>query len=273
MGTNFINLTQGSPEWLAWRLGGIGASEAAAVIGVCKYKTPYQLFLEKTGRVQGFKGNAATEAGHAMEPKARATYEIEHDFVTMEPACVEHNRHPEIRASLDGISEDRKIILEIKYPSNDSHEMAKAGKVPEHYYPQCQHQLMCVPEAEELHYLSFREERGVTVIVKPDLAYQKMLLEAELAFLDLIKTNTPPPLTEKDALLVDDDMSKAICAELVSLKDESSKPSKELSDKLKAQLLQHCNHPRVRCGNVLITKSITKSGKPSFRMTVSGALE
>jgi putative phage-type endonuclease len=273
MGTNFINLTQGSPEWLAWRLGGIGASEAAAVIGVCKYKTPYKLFLEKTGRIQGFKGNAATEAGHAMEPKARATYEIEHDFVTMEPVCVEHYKHPEIRASLDGLSEDRKIILEIKYPSNESHEMARNGKVPEHYYPQCQHQLMCVPEAEELHYLSFREERGVKVVVKPDPEYQKMLLEAELSFLDLVKNDTPPPLTERDALLVDDDMSKSICAELVSLKQDSSKSAKELSDKFKAQLVEHWNHPRIRCGNVLVTKSMTKAGKPSFRMTISGENE
>lgn len=29
---------------------GIGASECAIVLGLCKYKSPYELWLEKTGR-------------------------------------------------------------------------------------------------------------------------------------------------------------------------------------------------------------------------------
>lgn len=264
-----VELEQGTPEWLAWRKGGLGASNAAAVIGVCKFNTPYELFMQMTGRLPAFEGNRATEAGNEMEPKARASYEIEHDFVDMPATCVEHPVHSEIRASLDGLREDGKVILEIKYPSQASHDIAVSGMVPEHYYPQCQHQLMCVPEAEELHYWSFREEKGVKVVVYPDPIYQRMLLEAELAFLDLVKNATPPPLMDRDAKLVDDAVIKDICQRLIELKDTKGKEAKEESDSLKSKVIELGGHGKVRCENVLISKSLTKTGKESYRMTVS----
>lgn len=37
-------------EFLAERLKGIGGSDVAAILGLSKYKSPYQLWLEKTGR-------------------------------------------------------------------------------------------------------------------------------------------------------------------------------------------------------------------------------
>lgn len=268
-----IKLDQNTPEWLAWRAGKITASNAAAVLGVCKFKTPYGLFNELTGRAPTFEGNAATEAGKAMEPKARALYEIENDFIEMAPACVEHPEYSCLGASLDGLSEDGSLILELKYASEASHNEAKAGQVPAHYIPQCQFQLMCVPEAKKLHYVSFRNEQLVTVEVTPDPEYQKQLTVAALAFLEMVKSDTPPPLTEKDALLIDDDASKIICKELLNLKEDSSKSAKEKSDILKAKIINHYGHPRVRCGNVLISKSVTKAGKDSYRMTVSGAAE
>ncbi len=261
-----IQLVQDSPEWHIFRSTHIGASEAAAVLGVCKYKTPYQLFLEKTNRTNGFSGNAYTEAGKLMEPKARAQYEIEHDFVTMNPVVVEHDTHKMISASLDGLSEDQKIILEIKYLSEASHNEAREGRVPAHYWPQVQHQLMCVPTAEELHYYSYRDGKGIKVVVKPDLKYQETLLQAELAFWELIKTDTHPPLTDKDAKLVYDDAIKLICKKLLSIKDTKDK---EEIEKLKAQIIELGKHQKVRCGNVLVSKTTTKTGKDSYRLTVS----
>ena len=38
----FINLPQGSPEWLAYRLVKRNASESAAVMGLSPWMTPYQ---------------------------------------------------------------------------------------------------------------------------------------------------------------------------------------------------------------------------------------
>jgi len=37
-------------EWLQERRKGIGGSDAAAVLGLSKWKTPYALWLKKTGQ-------------------------------------------------------------------------------------------------------------------------------------------------------------------------------------------------------------------------------
>ena len=39
-------------EWLDFRKKGIGASDAAAAIGISKYKSQVELYLEKTGQYQ-----------------------------------------------------------------------------------------------------------------------------------------------------------------------------------------------------------------------------
>lgn len=38
-------------EWLLSRQKGIGGSDAAVVLGLSKWKTPFELWLEKTGQV------------------------------------------------------------------------------------------------------------------------------------------------------------------------------------------------------------------------------
>lgn len=46
----------------------IGASEAAAILGMSPYKTPYEVWLEKTRRIEQWTGNEATRAGQRLEP-------------------------------------------------------------------------------------------------------------------------------------------------------------------------------------------------------------
>jgi putative phage-type endonuclease len=63
------NLTE--EEWLQLRRGSIGGSEVAAILGQSKYKTPYQVWLEKTGRARFDGSSPVTEFGHLMEPHLR----------------------------------------------------------------------------------------------------------------------------------------------------------------------------------------------------------
>ena len=39
-------------EWLQARKLGIGGSDVAAILGLSKYKSPYQLWLDKTSRAE-----------------------------------------------------------------------------------------------------------------------------------------------------------------------------------------------------------------------------
>jgi len=57
----------GSPEWVAARRRGLGASEIGAACGVSRHKSRFQLWQEKTCRAAPFGGNAATRWGHRHE--------------------------------------------------------------------------------------------------------------------------------------------------------------------------------------------------------------
>ncbi|SPT67608.1 putative phage-type endonuclease [Anaerobiospirillum thomasii] len=57
----------GYDKWLAERQCGLGGSDVAVILGLSKYKSPYELWLEKTGRAEPFKGNDATHWGQRLE--------------------------------------------------------------------------------------------------------------------------------------------------------------------------------------------------------------
>jgi putative phage-type endonuclease len=265
-----VQLVQNTPEWLEWRRKGIGASEMAAILGVCKYSTPYRVWCEKTGRSKGFAGNFATERGHELEAKARARYELV-SMEDMPTACAEHLKYSILRCSLDGVREDFKKILEIKCPGKESHEIAASGKVPDHYFPQVQFQLM-VTGADECEYFSYfvdkeGNESHAIVNVKPDLEYQGMLVVKALEFWKLVESDTRPALADDDDLLVDDGAVATLCEKLTA-KDGLSKSE---IDQIKESVIRLGGHSRIRSGRVLVTRSRTSSGKDSYRATIAKA--
>ena len=106
-----LRLVQGTPEWLEHRRKYRNASETPAVMGVSPWQTPYGLWLEKTGRQQR-PVTPAMRRGRELEVAARAAYETLTGLVTEPLVLVEG----EYSASLDGITLEGDLILEIKAP-------------------------------------------------------------------------------------------------------------------------------------------------------------
>ena len=51
-------------EWLEWRKKGIGGSDASVVCGISRYKSPVELWLDKTDQIQSAEaGEAASTIG------------------------------------------------------------------------------------------------------------------------------------------------------------------------------------------------------------------
>ena len=69
------SLEQGSAEWLTLRKSKICASEAAIILGISPWKTPFQLWEEKTGRKESGFSSIAMQYGTDMEPKIREWFE------------------------------------------------------------------------------------------------------------------------------------------------------------------------------------------------------
>lgn len=83
---------------------GIGASEIAAVLGLNPYRSPYQLFEEKTGEAAPFAGNEATRWGQIVEPAILAAYtEKTGATIHIPPASLYHPSLEWARATPDAV--------------------------------------------------------------------------------------------------------------------------------------------------------------------------
>lgn len=171
---------QGSEAWLDWRRGGVGASDAPAIMGVSPWMDVETLWLEKTGRAPARPSSFAMRRGQWLEPEARARY-IRRTGIRVAPLCLEHGTLRWMRGSLDGISDDGGVVLEVKCPGAADHAVARRGAVPPKYVPQLQH-LLAVAGARVCHYWSYRDGEGTLVEVAPDGAYIERLVEREQAF-------------------------------------------------------------------------------------------
>jgi putative phage-type endonuclease len=106
------DILQDTQAWHDWRKRGIGASEAGTVRP--GRKGAEKLLRVKMGKEEelDFQSTAMTR-GKDLEVEAHAAY-IKEVGKTVKPACVKNIKTPWLRASLDGISNDGKTIVEIR---------------------------------------------------------------------------------------------------------------------------------------------------------------
>jgi putative phage-type endonuclease len=183
-------------EWLKWRRGGIGSSDAAIIMNASPWRTPRQLWEEKVYGESMQSENSAMTRGKELEPVARSWFE-ETMNVTVFPKNKVHVSNPWIRASLDGIDLEENIMVEIKCPNKEDHGVAVNGMIPSKYVPQVQHQLL-VTGLDGMYYCSFDGSNGAIVEVARDNAYIDAMLEEERKFWDMVLSKTPPDLTDRD---------------------------------------------------------------------------
>ena len=188
-----VTIEQGSPSWHKWRLEGIGASEAPMVLGISKYKTAHKLWQEKTGTIEIKDTSSFVMAkGHEYEAKGRAYYELMNDK-DCPACCIEMDKYPFIKASLDGYNAKENFALEIKYVGKDAME----DEIPPHHIAQLQHQMM-VSGAKDILYI--RTNDGVKFkadVVLRDQKYIDELFKKELEFWNMVVTKIEPPLPVK----------------------------------------------------------------------------
>jgi putative phage-type endonuclease len=240
-------MEQRSEIWSEWRSKGLGGSDAAAVLGICPYKTAYDLWEIKTGRKkEEVADNIAIQRGNNFEPIVRARYELERG-AEFPATLVEHERFPFIRASLDGFNRDLNIVLEIKYQGKKDHEAARRGIIRPHHVAQLAHQLL-VTGAQKADYVSFDGVDHVIVEYFPDLEYSKNLLKKLTEFWALVETDTPPPLSDRDFKKI---KNEEITARLKRWKNAKRRAEEyaEEEARLKKEIIELVDHPRmIGCG-------------------------
>lgn len=151
------DIEQGTEEWLEWRRGVIGASEAAIIMGDTRRKGRQQLLDEKRGLVEPFRGNDVTREGNLNEPHARAALAKKYKQ-KLTPTIVQDFHEPFLAASLDAINRSKDRIYEIKCGARTYEIVEISRKVPSYYVAQVQHMLM-VTQMESLIFAAYRPQR------------------------------------------------------------------------------------------------------------------
>ena len=251
-------------EWLEWRKLGLGASDAPVVMGVSPWKTRHQLWLEKTGqKVDEPTNQYILDKGHAMEPKARALFEIT-DNDSYPPVNLVHQFISYIRCSLDGYSCVKNQVLEIKYVGKEDHENAAKGIVPEKYYWQLQHQLL-VSKADLVKYVSFDGSTINVIDVKPNAKDQKKLFKELLLFWDLVRTIEEPELTDRDFIEVNSDQLRSDFM-IWHMAKEELKEQEEKVAMLQKRILDNplVKDHSISCGEFRV-KTVVRKGNVNYK--------
>lgn len=190
------NLTQGTPEWLAFRAQHFGASDAPAMLGLSKYVTRSQLLAQKaTGISPDVDEHTQRifDHGHATEALARPIIEaqIGEDLypVTMSMG--------KLSASCDGLTLSNDLAFEHKQANAALMDSLRAGVLPEEYQPQCQ-QIMLVTGAKRVLFVCSdgTEENMVSLFVEPDPAMQAKIVAGWELFESDLAAYVPPAATE-----------------------------------------------------------------------------
>ena len=107
MSAKIVISTENLPyeDWLEYRKQGIGGSDAAVACGISRYKSPVELWLEKTGQLPNQEAGEAAYWGTQLEPLVRAEFTRRTGIeVTHTKQLLQSAEHPFMLANLDGRS-------------------------------------------------------------------------------------------------------------------------------------------------------------------------
>lgn len=185
--------------WLMWRKGGIGGSDAAAIIGEDEYKTPLDVYADKTSDQISDEQSLACKRGTKMEPLVAEEYvEATGNRIRRQPSRV-HPDHPFLRCSMDyqvASTDDRPTgLLECKTANSFVFSKIRLNGLPMRYWVQVQHNLMvcgyswgaiAILQPDSYEFLTFEIER--------DDEFCSTLLQREIEFWQLVESRTPPSI-------------------------------------------------------------------------------
>ncbi len=263
---------------------GIGASEIAIVLGISPWKTPYELWLEKTGKVEreDLSEEPQIIMGNLLEPVIAARYAQKTQETLQEvPEAYVHPDYPYSLCHIDRLVVGKNKCLEIKKASPFSRSWGVEGsdEIPVDYIAQVQYQLGCTG-FETADVASYRG--GIDIDIYPftrDDAVIKIMLQKADHFwkYHVLGDNPPPATTRGDLRLIypsgDGNIIQAtpeiidICERFHGIKKEI-KELTEQSDHIQFEVhkFMGVNDYIAIVDEIIVTNKADKNGKRSLRI-------
>lgn len=197
-----MTLTVAAREsWLEARRSSLGASEAAAALGVSPYATPIELWQRKLGLAAEQPENEAMRWGTLLEPLILREYQ---DRTGLQVVATQERRiHPDhscLTATLDARCDDGRIV-EVKTASAWAKEWGEEGSddVPEPYLVQVAQQMACSGAGRADLVVLIGGQRLKVYEIPRDDALIARVVEGGLRFWRCVENREPPTWGRLDA--------------------------------------------------------------------------
>ncbi len=272
-------------EQRAKRRNGIGASDSSIIMGYNTYKTPYQLYLEKTGIVTDEEEELTEQQywGNALEPIIIRRFAEENGVEVTFPDTIHHPDYPYIFANLDGWIASENAVVEAKSANSFQRkewDMASSDGIPLTYLIQIAKQVAvtnatrgyCAVLIGGMEYKQFIYER--------DAALEALIIESDIAFWHRVTNRIEPdpintsdcrlkfPKPHTDKVVQSTFKTMNALAELINLKVKV-KELAEQEDKMKMHLMSHMGDSEYLMGlegELLATWKANKKGTRVFNI-------
>lgn len=203
---------QREAAWQEFRTHGVGGSDMGTILGLNTYRTPCDLWLEKTGRTQheDISDRWAVVKGNALEVELRRRFRglhPEYKVIDGTDMSLVSKAHPCMHASLDGFIYDKDRdswgVLEIKTANAnrgrlDWHDKEGNLKAPDYYMAQVTHYLAVTGFTWGVFYADIGENEPVELRFERDEQDVWAVIRAAEKFWGFVTRNEMPALTGAD---------------------------------------------------------------------------
>lgn len=188
-------------EWLDFRRGGIGGSDAATIVGLNPYGSLYALYHDKLGFLPPKEDNEAMRQGRDLEQ-----YVADRWMEATGKRCRKNNtmwrsvEHPFMLADIDRDVVGENAGLECKTTSVYNRADLEKGEIPLNYYAQCLHYIS-VMGYDRMYLAVLVLNKGFYhFCIQPDEKETEILIEQEREFWEKhILPNIPPDIDGSEA--------------------------------------------------------------------------
>ena len=189
-------------EWLRNRQQGIGGSDAGAILGVNKWKTPFQIYLDKTEEIieQNEPSEAAYWGNELEDMVAREFNKRTGKKVRRKNQLLQSEEYPFMVANLDRDVVGENAFLECKTVNAFGTKEWEDDEIPPSYLIQVMH-YMAVTGNEKCYIACLiGGQRFLWKEVQRDEELIRLIVEAERYFWDNhVEKRIPPPLDGSSA--------------------------------------------------------------------------
>lgn len=184
-------------DWLEYRKLGIGGSDASVVCGINRYKSPVELWMEKTNQLPYQEAGEAAYWGTQLEALVRAEFTKRTGIeVSHASQLLQSEEHPFMLANLDGTCEHPEYgtcVFEAKTAS-----AYKSGEwddsIPDEYALQIQHYMAVTGYKGTYIAVLIGGNTFRWKFIERDEELIAMLTQLKSDFWNHVQSATPPPL-------------------------------------------------------------------------------